>query len=186
MMQVKGSAIAPMPKFITEKHGESGCQRWLDALTPDAKQVYSGRIMANNWYPFKELMVEPTAKMCELFYGGNVRGATEAGRYSADIGLTGVYKIFVKVGSPDFIMKRASSIMAGYYTPSQLNVIESGPGKAVIHITQFPEPSTLVEARISGWMQRALEINGCKNVMVRITRSLTKKDPVTEFAVNWS
>jgi hypothetical protein len=186
MMQVKGSAIAPMAGFITEKHGATGYNRWLEALTPHAKEVYCGHVMANSWYPFRELMVEPTARMCDLFYGGNVRGAIEAGRYSADIGLKGVYKIFVKVGSPDFILKRASSIMAGYYTPSQLAVAESGPGKAVIHITRFPEPSTFVEARIMGWMQRALEINGCKNVMVKTPKSLTKGDALTEYLVSWS
>ncbi len=186
MMQVKGSAIAQMPRFITEKHGDYGFKKWLEALSPQAKEVYGGHIMANSWYPFKELMVEPTAKMCELFYGGNPRGATEAGRYSADAGLTGVYKIFVKAGSPDFILKRASTIMAGYYTPSQLSIIESSPGKAVVHITQFSEPSALVEARIAGWMQRALEIHGCKNVALKIPKSLTKGDPVTEYSLTWS
>ena len=83
--------------------------------------------MANNWYSFREMMVEPTAKMCELFYHGDARGAWEAGKYSADFGLTGFYKIFVKVGSPDFILKRASTIMAGYYSPCQLGVIRKRP-----------------------------------------------------------
>jgi hypothetical protein len=186
MMQVKGSAIMAMPKFVTEKHGDFGFKKWLDALSPQAKQVYGGHMMANNWYPFRELMVEPTQKVCDMFYGGNVKGAMEAGRFSADYGLNGFYKIFVKVGSPDFILKRASTIMTGYYSPCQLSLIESGPGKAVLHITQFAEPSPLVEARIAGWMQRALEINGCKNAMPKITKSLTKGDPITEFNVTWN
>ncbi|MGA9139096.1 MAG: hypothetical protein WBZ29_02665 [Methanocella sp.] len=186
MMQVKGSAIASMTKFITDKHGDAGLKRWLDALTPQAKQVYSGHIMANNWYSLREIMVEPTAKMCELFYHGDARGAWEAGKYSADFGLTGFYKIFVKVGSPDFIFKRASTIMAGYYSPCQLGVTESGPGKVIVHITQFSEPSAMVEARIGGWIQRALEIHGCKNVSVKITKSLTKGDSVTEYTTTWN
>ena len=67
-----------------------------------------------------------------------------------------------------------------------MSVIESGPGKAVLHITQFPEPSALVEARIAGWMQRALEINGCKNANPKITKSMTKGDSLTEFTVTWN
>jgi hypothetical protein len=43
-----------------------------------------------------------------------------------------------------------------------------------------------VEARIAGWMQRALEINGCKNIIVKMPKSLTKGDPVTEYLVNWN
>jgi hypothetical protein len=39
MMQVKGSAIAPMSKFITEKHGDYGYKKWLEALSPQAAGV---------------------------------------------------------------------------------------------------------------------------------------------------
>jgi hypothetical protein len=186
MMQVKGSAIVAMPKFVAEKHGDFGYRKWLDTLSPPAKQVYGGHIMASNWYPFREMMVEPTQKMCDQFYGGSIKGAMEAGRFSADVGLNGFYKIFVKAGSPDFILKRASTIMAGYYSPSQLGLVESSPGKAVLQITKFEEPSPLVEARIAGWMQRALEINGCKNVMVITPKSLTKGDPLTEYVLKWN
>lgn len=142
--------------------------------------------MANSWYPLRELLIEPTQKLCDLFYAGSTRGATEAGRYSADIGLSGIYKIFVKVGSPDFIVKRASTIMAGYYQPSELKVVESVPGKVVVHITKFDEPSPLIEARIAGWIQRALEINGCKNAMITTPKSLAKRDPVTEYIIKWN
>ncbi len=148
--------------------------------------MYGGHIMANNWYPFQPIMVEPTSKVCELFYGGNIRGAWVVGRYSADYGLSGIYKIFVKVGSPDFILKRASTILSGYYSPCKLSVTESGPGKAILQITEFPEPSMLVESRIGGWMQRALEIHGCKSPQVKVTRSMTRGEPVTEYDATWN
>jgi hypothetical protein len=50
-------------------------------------------------------------------------------------------------------------------------------------IAQISEPSALVGARIAGWMQRALEINGCKNVTLKIPKSLARGDSVTEYSV---
>ena len=66
MMQVKGSAIMAMPKFVSEKHGDYGFKKWLDALSPQAKQVYGGHIMANNWYPFKETDGRADAEGCAI------------------------------------------------------------------------------------------------------------------------
>jgi hypothetical protein len=143
-------------------------------------------VLANSWYPLKTALQEPTAKMCELFYGGNARGATEIGRYSADVGLNGVYKVFMKAGSPEFIFKRASSVLSSYYAPSDIKVAEAGGNSVAVHITQFPESSPLIEARIGGWMQRALEIHGCKNVALKVNKSIARGDSYTEYALTWN
>ena len=186
MMQVKGSAISSMPAFIMEKHGQAGLTRWLDSLSPEGKKIYSGKVLANNWYTLKDAMVDPTAKACELFYHRDAKGAWEMGRFSADYGLNGFYKIFVKVGSPEFIIKRGSTIISGYYQPCKLEVVETGPKNVVLHLTQFPELTPLLEARICGWIQRALEINGCKNVMPKVPKSITRGSQFTEFNVTWN
>jgi hypothetical protein len=186
MMQVKGSAIASMPAFITEKFGQAGMDKWLNSLSPEGKKIYGSKVLANNWYSLKESMLDPSAKVCELFYRGDVKGAWELGRYSADFGLSGIYKIFVKVGSPEFIIKRGSTIIAGYYQPCKLDVVETGPKNVVLHLSQFPELTPVLEARLCGWMQRALEINGCKNVTPKVTKSITKGSPITEFSITWA
>ncbi|WP_424357318.1 hypothetical protein [Methanocella sp. MCL-LM] len=186
MMQVKGSAITSLPAFITEKHGQAGLTRWMDSLSPEGKKIYGMKVLANNWYSLKDAMLDPTAKACELFYRGDVKGAWDMGRFSADYGLNGIYKIFVKVGSPEFIIKRGSTIIAGYYQPCKLEVVETGPKNVVLHLSQFPELTPFLEARISGWIQRALEINGCKSVMPKVTKSITKGSPFTEFNITWT
>ncbi len=43
----------------------------------------------------------------------------------------------------------------------------------------------VVEYRIAGWIERALEICGCMNVTVNITQSLTDQDPCTEYNITW-
>jgi hypothetical protein len=43
----------------------------------------------------------------------------------------------------------------------------------------------VIENRIAGWMQRAVEISGCRHVAVKTDKSLTKQESYTEFKVSW-
>jgi len=185
-MEVKGTAINSIPEFIVKKFGKEGFNQWLAAINEKARKVYEGHILAGNWYPMKEIMLEPTKIMCELFYHGDLKGAREGGRYSAELGLKGVYRLFVKLGSPEFLIRRASTIFTSYYHPSEMKVVAEEDKKAVMHITKFSEASSLVENRIAGWMERALEISGCKNVKILITQSLAKGGPYTEMIATWA
>lgn len=184
-MDVKGTAIVAIPEFIVKKFGKKGLDRWLAAINEKARKVYAGSILVGNWYPVTEIMHEPTQKMCDLFYQGDVRGAREGGRYSAELALRGIYRIFVKFGSPEVLIRRASNAFGSYYQPSEIKMVAQENKKATMHITKFPEASYLVENRIAGWIEGALEISGCKNVSVQITQSLAKGAPYTEVVASW-
>ena len=184
-MEVKGTAIVTVPLFIKERFGEGGLNRWVNALTPEARKVYPNSILASNWYPLKEVLIEPLHKICGLFYAGDPKGARESGRFSADYSLKGIYKIFVKLGSPEFMLRRAGSILPMYYTPSEMKVVESRKGQGIMQITKFPEMDQVLEIRIVGWMERAVEISGGKQPHIKITKSLTAGDPLTEFLATW-
>ena len=185
MMEVKGEAVLSIPIFILKKIGSKGYNRWLDSISPEAKKVYSRPINKNDWFPLKEIMIEPTKKCCEMFFNNSKRGAWECGRYSAEYGLKGIYKVLVKLASPQILIKKAGPIIASYYRPSTLEVIESDKYSAVIRITDFPEIHEIIEYRMGGWIERAAEICGCHNVKVKITKSLTQNDPYTEYVVTW-
>jgi hypothetical protein len=184
-MKVKGTALAVVTDFIRGKFGPEGLERWLGALAPEAARAYREGIQINHWYPLRELYLEPTAVMCQLFFGGDPGAAREIGRFSADFALKGVYKAFVKMTSVNFFIKRASLLMTTYYQPSRMELASLGNNRAVLHLTEFPEPHPLIEARIAGWVERALEIHGCREVKVDIVRSLTTGAPLTELVLTW-
>ena len=184
-MQVKGTAIAILPKFIEEKHGKAGLKQWQDAMSAESRKAFHEGVMLSEWYPIKEAYLDPTALMCELFYAGDSRGAHEIGRYSAEYALRGIYKAFVKLSSVGSFIKRANVVMTTYYKPSAMEIFTVEPNRLVLHITIFPVPSEHAELRIAGWVQRSLEIHGCKDVTWVIPRSLAKKDQLTELVFTW-
>jgi len=185
-MKVKGTAVAAMPEFIKEKFGSSGYQKWLNALSDRAKIIYSSKILANEWFPLKEVLTDPTQKMCDIFYGGDPMYAHECGRYSAEKGLKGIYRTFVKLGSPEFICKCASVILPTYYDPSKVVIQSLEKRQAVFRIVEFSEISKVIEYRITGWIERAIEINGGMNVSVKLVKSMCDNNPYCEFEVTWS
>jgi len=185
-MEAKGTAVATIPLFVKKKLGVQAYRQWLEALTPTARSALSGAINNSAWYPMNEILIQPTKAICELFYAGNLKGAVELGRFSADHGLRGVYRFFVRIATPDFIIARASQILPLYYRPSNMIVVEKGAGHTVIRVTDFPEPDEVVEHRVLGWMEQGLIVCGVNDTTATIAKSMTNGSPFTEYHVTWN
>lgn len=182
-MEVKGVALIPTREYVRTKFG-ARYDEWVASLSPATRNIVTGAI-SSSWYPMDIGMIEPTQKICDLFHGGKDEGAWDVGRFSADHALKGIYKVFVRLGSPNFIVEKGSGIFSRYYRPSELKVVENDRGGCVLHIVRFEEPSSLVDHRIGGWMERAIEISGKTVTKARITRSLSRGDAVTEYVMEW-
>ncbi len=184
-MEVKGEALLSIPLFILKKFGRESFDRWFSTLSPEAREIYKSPINKTDWFPLRTALVEPTQALCDVLFNKSARGAWECGRYSAEYGLKGIYKVLVKMSSPQILIKKAGPILMNYYRPSNIEVTSDDSTHVVVRITEFPEMSRVVEYRIAGWMERAIEICGSMNVTVNITKSLTNRDPYSEFSISW-
>lgn len=186
MLEVKGPTVVATPLFVREKHGDGGYQRWLAELPEPSRQLYTSSLLPTRWYPVDVALVEPHRTMTKLFSGGSDRVVRELGRFSADYTLTGVYKIFVKMGSPHWLVKKCGQIFSTFYRPGSSVLVKEEERLAVTQFRDFPEKSGLVEVRIAGWVQRALEISGQKGVQVQVTRSVSRGDDCIELTCTWN
>jgi len=185
-MEVKGTAVKSIKEYVENRYN-ARLNEWIQALPDSSSKLMSGGIFANNWYPMRDGAVEPTKAIAKLFYNNDIKqAALESGRYSAEVGLKGVYRIFVKVASPNYIMQRAGRVFTSYYSPSEIAVVDSHDKGLTLHITKFPEPEEIIEHRIAGWCERALEFTKCENVRANITKSLAKGDNLTEIVITWN
>lgn len=185
-MEVKGTSVRSVVEFI-DKNFPAKKQEWLNSLSPDSKKLMGGLLFTNNWYPLNIGLAEPMKAISKIcFNGDETKTARTMGKYSADVALSGVYKFFVQFGSPKFIIERGSRIFTTYFQPSEMIVLNVQKNSMLVHVTKFSESEHIIEENIAGWMERALEISGCKNVKVLITKSLSRGNNVTEFSFNWS
>jgi hypothetical protein len=182
VVEVKGVSVRAAPQYVNARHA-TRYDDWIGSLSAPARHIVE-TVLPSSWYPFEDSLVEPTRKVCDLFFGGAVDGAYEVGKASAELSLRGVYKAFVRLGSPEFIIKRASGIFSNMIRPGEFAIAKSASCEVVLHM-KVPQSDAMLELRMIGWIQQALAISGCKQPKVRVERSIAEGDPVTEFVARW-
>lgn len=184
-MEIKGTAVTAIRDHVKSNFPDKYSD-WLNSLSESSKDIYAGVIDSSKWYPLNEGGIEPTKKTADLFYKGNYeKGAWDGGRYSAEKGLTGIYKIFVKASSPGYIIQRASRVFATYYQPCKMEVTERTEKSVHLEISNMTESDLVIEYRIGGWIEKALLISGAIEPTVEFLKSIARGDNVTLMKIHW-
>jgi hypothetical protein len=184
-MEIKGTAILAIRDFVKVNHQE-GYNDWINALPEESKGIFTAAIDSSKWYPLLAGGLIPTRKTAEMFYRGDyIAGAFDAGQFSAEKALTGIYKIFVKAAAPSYIIQRASRIFATYYQPCKMDVIEKTDTHVLLEISDMTQSDVVIEYRIAGWIKKALDISGAQNIQIEFPKSITRGDSVTQMNINW-
>jgi len=185
-MEIKGSAVKATPDFVKDKFS-ARYSEWVKALPEVSRTIIEKPIYATTWYSLTDSVIIPTQKVADLFFDGNyAKAANEIGRYSADVALKGVYKIFVRVSSPHFVLSRASSIFATYYQPSDIKVIETSEKKAVLQLSKFHSNDRLIMNRIAGWIEKTLEITLKSPLKVDVENHVEGANLTSKITVMWN
>lgn len=183
-MQVKGTSIKTTRDFVKAKF-PNRYNEWMKALPADSQKMYTNMVNVSEWYDLKPAYTDPLDKIVELFYKQNAqKGGEEMGKYSAEIGLKGVYKVFLLVASPQYLMKRATRTMETFYQPSEIAVTEQN-GIYTVSIKKFKGITEALEYRIAGWIAKALELCKCKNIQYKLNTQISKGDLTTTIEFRW-
>jgi len=185
-MEIKGSAVKATPDFVREKHPEKFLA-WLQALPPASKAILEQPVYSTNWYNLVDSVIVPTQIAGDLFFNGNHKqAAIEIGRFSSDVALKGIYKMFVRVSSPQFVLSRASSIFSAYYNPAEIKVVESKDKKCVLRLLKFQKKEELIMYRIAGWIEHTLEITLKSPLKVEVKTDEIGSMISTNIHVEWN
>ena len=184
MARVKGTAVASSLRFVRERFGESALARVLEGLSEEDNRVLKAGVLAASWYPmglFLRFMQE-----AERQFGVQEPDLVRRmGRASADYSVTTIYRIFLKMGTPEFILGHAAPVFGSYYDTGSMRVAERRSGHAVAELTGFAESAPQFCRRILGWMERTLELTGAKNVRCTHSRCIHRGDAVCRFDGDW-
>lgn len=184
-MEVKGAGVLSVIGFVETKFPER-FEEWRKGLPESSRILIEGKILANQWYPVEEAITVPMKKICEMFYGGSLKGAWEYGRYSSEKELTGIYKIFIKLSNVNMLIKKASGVFSLYYKPGRMELRENKPGRAILDIVGFEGMEEVNEYDIGGWIERSGEFYNLKNLSVSIEKAISKGDEFTRYKIEWT
>lgn len=184
MAEIKGGGIISIPKFIQEHYCEQ-YDEWLKALPDEARKIFESGISPGAWYPMEAGFNLPIQYACGMFYGGNTKKAWYLGRFAAENTLNGIYKIFIWLGTPGFIVSQTASLLGSQFKPGKFEIPEKGDNFIKIKILELNDFTEAAVNYIGGWTERTLEICGGKSIHIKITQSVALGDPFTEYESHW-
>ncbi len=88
------------------------------------------------------------------------------GRQSCDDTLTAVYRLMSRFSNPEFILRRAVRLWNDYYDRGEFEVLETLPESGAVRVTGAGFSHPALCRRIGGWIERAVEITGGREVEV--------------------
>ena len=114
------------------------------------------------------------------------RSAWELGRFSAALTLRGVYRVFLRLGSPGRMLARATSIFDSFYRPGEVRYHPASDKEGTLEFLHIEERSGLWEYRLGGFIEGALELAGAKDGRVVVTDTLSEGADAVRIRISWS
>ena len=185
MVQIKGSAIQETINQIKRRAGEDAFQKILGLLDEEARKVCEGEIFASTWYSL-DLFTRFLEIEIRVLAGGNEEMVTRGSEAVIERQLRGIYKAFVKLGSPEFVIKRIAAVHATYFQGVPIEVQLHGRGKALIKYTGFEKQHRIMGFAIIGFFKKALEISGAKDLAIHFTIPIEEGKGFSELSISWS
>ncbi len=184
-MAVKGTSLVTTSKYVKSKYLDS-YDEWILALPEASRKYFSDLIFATNWYPMQEGLIIPTKVLGDVVFNGDAETASfELGKNSAEHSLTGIYKIFIKIAKPEFILKKAGVIFSTYYSDTKFEVVDSDNRFAKFKIRGFNVEEKLIFYRIEGWISELFNL--IKIDSLKIKTKIEEKDSeiIAYMVVRW-
>jgi hypothetical protein len=181
MANVKGSAIIARLRFIRERYGESRVQEILGQLAPKHREILEARVLPQAWVPY-DLFVDLNVAADQAFGRGDLALCYEMGRYSAEVNLPTLYRLFYRLGNPQFIFRRAARVWKVHYDSGAMVPIEEPHGLR-LRIEGFERPHRAHCLSVMGWATKSFEMSGGVVEEFAEERCRTRGDPACEMLV---
>jgi hypothetical protein len=182
--QIKGMAITGTFELIKSRYGQAVFQQILNELSEEDRQILSRTILPSLWYPLKVFNNFLKAEV-KIIYKGDSSRLQKGSEEIVNNQLKGIYKFFVKLGSPEFVVGRIGSINSSYFNGIELEK-EISKGRFVGKYRGFEADQEFFEDIIIGFYKKALEISGAKNIQARFDIPISHGKDYAQILVTWN
>jgi hypothetical protein len=181
--EIKGSVLVDTIEAIKARAGEGELARIIEHLSPDTRSIFDQPIRISNWYSLDAFVEFLDVDVRETAFG-NREVLTTRSEKVIETQLRGIYKIFVKLGSPGFVITRISAVHATYFKGVEI-IPEVEDHSAVIKYIGFQKHHDILEFTILGFFWKALEISGAKHAALKFTIPISQGGAYSELTITW-
>jgi hypothetical protein len=184
MSKTKAIHLKHLTQFVHERGGEVAWQKIMDALAERDREVLGTYILPGAWidYGFWWRLLTAADRVLGRGDGKIIR---EIGAYDAHQSLNGVYKAFISLMNPGFVIARSSLLWKRYYDTGDIRVVQAGARLAELELVDFPDAPRGHEQELIGWMETALKLTKVANVSAIHTQCRARGDAACLFSLRW-
>jgi len=180
---IKGRVLLDTLAAVRERAGEQELSKIVKSLSNESRKVFESPILFSEWYS-----LDAFTEFLEVDIRETANGDREelARRSEKVVGaqLRGVYRIFVKLGSPKFVITRISAVHETYFRGVKIT-LEFEPCSARIKYFGFHKKQNIMEYVIIGFFRKALAMSGANRVDLKFTIPIAQAGPYSELAISW-
>ena len=123
----KGSILTHLRAYVESSYGSRVWQEMLEASSPDDRGVHEGIVLAGGWYPVG-VWNRALAWLLPRYHGKSPdEEMRRVAAFIADRDLNSVYKMVLRLGSPEFLLRRTDALWSRYFDGGKFGSAEDGP-----------------------------------------------------------
>jgi hypothetical protein len=182
---IKGTMLMTTISFIEEEFGESAKEEWLESLDAETQHTFR-YALATSWYPM-ELFWKNGMVACQRFAPGRlVEVMRKWGAHCANAQLTGIYRLLVRLGSPNMMLSSAPRMWGTFNSEGTISAPVNEKGRGIVKLEGLPLREPLFGENTAGWVEEAIRLSGVKRVTVIVTQTPRVGNDFYEWSLEWS
>lgn len=176
---IRGIAFRNIADASTALYGERIAAQLLERARGTAfDELRAGTLDSFAFHPVSELAHAETL-LAELV-GGGLEVAFAVGHHGLSDHLPRVFRLFLRVLHPGFVLDRSTAIVRRYFDRGHVSVTRRGDRFARLEAHDFPGFETVLWADFRGAITATLEVGGARSVEVDVVDGGTSHHAVFE------
>lgn len=181
-VRIKGTALLDTVEAARKREGEQRLAQIVQSLLPPFRHVFENGIVPTSYYSLDAFVAFLEAGF--RLGGDDERILIKRTEAVAERQLTGLYRVFIKLGSPEFVIRRITTIHQTFFTGVGISV-ELRHGDARVRYSGFRKQHRLMEYVMFGFYQKALQICGAREARAQMSVPMADDAEFCELHITW-
>ena len=181
---VKGSLVNMTKQFLTDSFGPDAIDKIAREIGEENAKKILQPIFTFSWLPDK-LFVDLLVAADKVYGKGDYTIAERIGYSISKEGVPKLYKVFIEVGNPFFVLKNAPRFWNQLHDNGRLEVTHTATSTATVHIVDKKYPHKAFCRCMIGYIRGVLELSEVKDIQVKETKCNCDNELFCEYVLNW-
>ncbi|MCD4813542.1 hypothetical protein K8S19_07610 [bacterium] len=184
MGNVKASRWIDCHEYLVKEFGPRCDEKILADLSPEDQAVFQKEILPFQWLDYGAYLRYVFAADKVMGKGDNNLVALSS-RYTARKHFSGIYRIFISVASPQFVLKRSARVWRQYFDVGTIETLEAADKHVLAKLTGYPDIPLNHDLSHIPFMEEILTMCGAKNPKGKHPKCQARGDDHCLWEFHW-